>query len=245
MIRRKMRLIAVAGLVFMLTWVLVGGAVAAKPEAAGAPPEIARGVFVNDGFSSPTWYPPEEDTDSYRWAPRIYWAVPSIGVLVNPTASPFGAGEFDDVVTEVAKGFAAWNDVDTNYSAAVSRDDEVSPSLEDPDGVNTVSWGTMDGAGGTIAVCYFWYWVNTKELIDCDIIFDLDEPWSISEEVPGYALDVRNIATHEAGHTLVLGDLRSPKDGALTMHAYTWLGDDVKRTLGSGDSLGIEAIYGD
>ena len=35
MIRRKMRLIAVAGLVVMLTFVLVGGAVAAKPEPAG------------------------------------------------------------------------------------------------------------------------------------------------------------------------------------------------------------------
>ena len=204
---RKMRLIAVAGLALMLTFALAGGAVAAKPEAAGAPPEIARGVFVDYGFSSPPWYPDEcEDTDSYRWAPKFYWADPSIvEVEVNATASGFAE---DDVVAEVRKGFAAWNDVGTDYSATVSRDDEVSPSLDDPDEVNTVSWGTMDGAGGIIAVCYFWYWPNTKELIDCDIIFDLAEPWSISEEVPDGAFDVWNITAHEAGHTLVLGDLR-------------------------------------
>jgi len=53
------------------------------------------------------------------------------------------------------------------------------------------------------------------------------------------------VMTHELGHTLVLDDLRSPKDGALTMHAYTWLGDDFKRDLGTGDILGIEEIYGE
>ena len=51
--------------------------------------------------------------------------------------------------------------------------------------------------------------------------------------------------THELGHTLLLDDLRSPRDGALTMHAYTWLGDTIKRTLGSGDMQGIKKIYGD
>ena len=35
------------------------------------------------------------------------------------------------------------------------------------------------------------------------------------------------------------------KDGALTMHAYTWLGDTIKRDLGLGDILGIQAIYGE
>jgi len=243
MIKRKMRLIAVAGVALMLTFVLVGGATAAKP--AIPPPEIERGVFVDYGYRFPPWYPPEDETDSYKWAPKYYWAAPSIDVLVNPTASPFGAGKLDAVVTEVEKGFGAWNGVGTDYSATVSRDNAAGPSLDEPDYTNTVSWGYIDGTGGIIAVCYYWYYVNTKELIDSDIIFDEDEPWSISATVSDYAYDVWNIATHEAGHTLVLGDLRSPKDGALTMHAYTWLGDDVKRTLGLGDILGIQAIYGE
>ena len=117
--------------------------------------------------------------------------------------------------------------------------------MDEPDDVNSVSWETIDGPGGIIAVTYFWYNVRTKELVDCDIVFDADESWSISTPVPSGKFDVQNIATHEAGHTLVLDDLRSPKDGALTMHAYTWQGDIGKRDLGSGDELGIQAIYGE
>jgi len=211
-----------------------------------APPEIEMGMFVNRPLSSPPWYPDEcEDTeDTYRWAPMYHWVDPSIDVLVNPTANTF-TKEFDAVVAEVGKGFGAWNAIGTSYSAAVDRDDTVGPSPDYPDGVNTVSWGEIDGPGGTIAVTYFWYYTATKELIDCDIVFDTAESWSISATVPGDKFDVWNVATHEAGHTLVLSDLRSPKDGALTMHAYTWPGDDFKRTLGTGDTLGILEIYGE
>jgi len=214
-------------------------------EVPNAPPEIEMGMFVNRPLSSPPWYPDEcEDTeDTYRWAPMYHWVDPSIDVLVNPT-NPFDGG-FDAVVAEVEKGFNAWNDVGTSYSAAVERNDGVGPSLDAPDYLNTVSWGEIDGPGGTIAITYFWYYVNTKELIDCDIVFDVAEPWSISGEVPFDKFDVWNVVTHEAGHTLVLSDLRSPKDGALTMHAYTWPGDDFKRTLGTGDTLGILEIYGE
>jgi len=215
-------------------------------------PDIEMGMFVNRPLSYPPWYPHEcEDTDSYRWAPRYYWPVPSISVYVNPLGSGDVDGD-DDIdendrngaVAAVVTAFGQWNGENTDYSATVTRNDSVGPSLDyPPDEINTVSWGTIDGPG-IIAITYFWYDVRTKELIDCDIVFNKDAPWSISEEVPSTRFDVRNIAAHEAGHTLVLDDLRSPRDGALTMHAYTWLGDDVKRDLGSGDKLGIQAIYG-
>lgn len=212
---------------------------------ATTPPEIERGVFVDYGHSSPPWYPPEEETDSYRWAPKYRWADPSIEVDVNPTASGFSTEKLDAVVDEVGNGFAAWDTASGPFGATVSRDDGASPSLDEPDYSNTASWGGIDGPGGIIAITYYWYYTATKELIDADIVFDAAEPWSISATVPSDKFDVWNIATHEAGHTLVLQDLRSPKDGALTMHAYTWLGDAVKRTLGSGDILGVRAIYGD
>ena len=246
----KGKKILTIGLALMAALALLTLAVAGpgqgKRGGNAAPPEMERGTFVNIPYwTTPPWYPPEEETNSYRWAPRCYWAVPALVVKVNPTASPFAEGERDPVVAEVAKGFAAWDAASAPYSAAVSRDDGVAPSLVTPDGVNTVSWGEIDGQGGIIAVTYYWYYVNTKELIDCDIVFDAAEPWSISEGVPDDKFDVCNIAAHEAGHTLVLADLRSPKDGALTMHAYTWPGDSVKRTLGSGDILGIQEIYGE
>jgi len=245
----KTKIIVVSILLLIVVAFMFGcgrflGEMVTRPQA--LPPEIEMGMFVNRPLSSPPWYPDEcEDTDSYRWAPKYYWAYPTIDVLVNPTASPFNEDEFDDVVVEVGKGFDAWNEVGTEYEAAVSRDDGVGPSVDESDNTNTVSWGEIDGPGGIIAITYFWYYVATKELIDCDILFDEDELWSISTTVPVDKFDVWNIAAHEAGHTLVLADLRSPKDGVLTMHAYTWPGDDVKRDLGSGDILGIQEIYGE
>jgi hypothetical protein len=214
-----------------------------KPELTS--PIIQRGVFVDHGYSSRPWYPPSEETKSYRWAPRIYWVADDlpIDITVYTKNAPFGA--FDAVLP----AFDQWDE----NTLADLYDTTSENSENDPPGAvlwdgNTMSWMEIDNAGGIIGVCYYWYWTNTKEMIEFDIIFDKDENWLATdnpENMPTLTqFDVWNIAIHELGHALVLGDLRSPKDGALTMHAYTWKGDDFKRTLGSGDILGIQKIYG-
>jgi hypothetical protein len=52
------------------------------------------------------------------------------------------------------------------------------------------------------------------------------------------------MATHEFGHN-GLSDLRPPKDQELTMYAYSSLGEIKKRSLGTGDILGIQKLYGE
>jgi len=230
-----MKRVLFAALVITALLLSLAGTVAA----AGSPSkDIERGVFVDHGYSSPPWYPPAEETDSYQWAPRCYWDDPSIDVTGYTKDAPVDA--FD----AVTPAFAEWDgNTSTTIYGTVSEDTSATPPGAVLDEENTMSWDVIDGPRGIIAVCYYWYWVNTKELIEFDIVFDKDETWS-TIGAPG-AFDVQNIATHELGHTLVLGDLRSPKDGALTMHAYAWLGDTTKSDLGSGDILGIKAIYGD
>ena len=219
------------------TW----GAIKSGNGVRAAPPAIAMGEFVNIPlYSSPPWYPPEEETDRYRWEKRLHWASDDLPVdtdvyTVGAPGGAFGA---------VTPAFEEWDGYTsaTIYGTTV-EDAETTPPGAVRDGSNTVSWGIIDGPGDIIALCRYWYWVNTKELIEFDIVFDAGDPWStIGAED---AFDVLNVMTHELGHTLVLGDLRSPKDGALTMHAYTWPGDTVKRDLGSGDILGIQKIYGE
>jgi len=213
-----------------------------KPEL-GAP-VIERGVFVDHGYSSPPWYPPEEETDRYQWGPKIYWAredLPvDISIYTEDELIPI-SGTFE----AIKSGFTVWdNETDTSlYGSITERNGSWSGIALDDE--NTVAWGEIDGPGGIIGVTYYWYYTATKEMVEFDIVLDSEESWSLTGEENAFAFDVQNIATHEAGHTLVLGDLRSPKDGALTMHAYTWLGDIVKRTLGSGDILGVRAIYGE
>jgi hypothetical protein len=208
-----------------------------KPEL--GTPKIERGVFVDHGYSSPPWYPPTEETDSYRWAPGIYWAEGNLLVDIKvytkaePISGTFGA---------IEAGFTAYDNETVTSLYGVTKDKSSRPGVV-LDGKNTVQWAAIDGPGGIIGVTYYWYYTATKQMLEFDIVLNSTETWSLTGAPD--AFDVQNIATHEAGHTLVLQDLPSPKDGALTMHAYTWLGDTTKRTLGVGDVLGVQAIYGE
>jgi hypothetical protein len=56
-------------------------------------------------------------------------------------------------------------------------------------------------------------------------------------------MDLQNIATHEFGHN-GLADLKPLKDAELTMYYASSLGETKKRSLGVGDILGIQALYG-
>ncbi len=202
-----------------------------------APPALETITFVNIPYwSSPPWYPPEEETDTYRRIMGgLHWAgedLPVQCVIYTDGAPPgaFGA---------IEAAFETWDGavIDTDIYGTI-HDGGAHPEVN-----NSVSWGAIDGPGGIIAQTSFSYWPNTKELAGFDIVFDEDEDWST--DVAEDTFDVQGVMTHELGHTLTLDDLRSPRDGALTMHAYTWPGDVGKRDLGAGDILGIQAIYGE
>jgi len=255
--------ILVAAVVSLLVILVVSSAIPAGDKGQGTAgrnakaPEIEVVTFVNIPYwTSPPWYPPEEETDTYRLVRGgIQWANEDIPVdcVVYTSGAPEG------VFAAVTPAFAEWESwTSTDIYGTISEDGGTPPGLT-YDEENTVCWGTIDGPGGTIAVTQFVFWVNTKKLIEFDILFDKDEVWLATHEsgtLPDSSdpenpypdtgqFDVWNVGTHELGHTLVLDDLRSPRDGALTMHAYTWPGDDLKRTLGTGDTLGIQAIYGE
>ena len=62
--------------------------------------------------------------------------------------------------------------------------------------------------------------------------------------------DLQNAATHEVGHWLWLGDLRSPQDVGMTMYGTIGAGagevfvsERHKDTLGLGDVIGARALY--
>lgn len=236
---KKFLIILVGILVLMLSGSLVVAQGKPRSDKIQAP-KIERGVFVDYGYSSPPWYPPTEETDTYRWAPRIKWAAGSLPLTVKVYT---GTEPISGTFPVIKAGFTAWDtETGTSLYDSIAEITSSGPGVV-LDGENTVQWGTIDGPGGIIGVTYYWYYTTTKEMVKFDIVLDSSESWSLTGAED--AFDVQNVATHEAGHTLVLQDLRSPRDGALTMHAYTWLGDTVKKTLGLGDILGVEAIYGE
>jgi len=106
------------------------------------------------------------------------------------------------------------------------------------DGYNVVSWGAY--RYGVIAVTYIWY--SGDRIIESDTRMNTWFKWSLSGEAG--KMDVQNIMTHEFGHWCGLNDLYNDNDYYLTMYGYASYGETYKQTLGYGDTLGLQAVYG-
>lgn len=107
------------------------------------------------------------------------------------------------------------------------------------DGYNVISWGSY--RTGVIAVTYIWYVGDT--IIETDTRLNTYYKWSLTGE-PN-KMDVQNIMTHEFGHWCGLDDLYDDRDYWLTMYGYASYGETYKRTLGLGDILGLQKVYGE
>lgn len=169
----------------------------------------------------------------------IHWNPADLPVeyYINSAGTPDTAWEFYNI----QEAFQTWevdprSTMDYTYMGTTSRGEDVY------DGYNVVSWDYMDGVGGVLAHCVYRYWIASRELIEFDITFDEYETWSVSGEAGKF--DVRNVGTHEVGHTLVLKDLYDPLDGDETMYGYSSTGQIKRRTLYVGDVAGLRFIYG-
>ncbi len=114
------------------------------------------------------------------------------------------------------------------------------------DGTNVMVWyesnwtGSTGRPSGTIAVCRYWY--SGGRTTDADIAFNGENyTWSASGEAG--KMDIQDIATHETGHFLGLGDLYGSGDTAKTMYGYSGSGETSKRSLHSDDIAGVNALY--
>ena len=56
--------------------------------------------------------------------------------------------------------------------------------------------------------------------------------------------DIQATATHEEGHSMGLDHVHPPRDARLTMYPFITEGDTGFRTLGCGELLGVNALYG-
>jgi len=140
------------------------------------------------------------------------------------------------VVTAIKASASAW-DEQTSF-AVFSYQGKTSRSAGRRDGYNVVAWGRYQA--GAIAVTYIWY--RGTNILETDTIMNTFYRWSLSGEAR--KMDAQNIMTHEFGHWCGLNDLYQDKDYWLTMYGYAGYGETYKRTLGLGDTLGLQAVYG-
>lgn len=255
--------------VVVLLFGLLGGAgpVAADPPDDVLPPGLALREFIHhpkgEGrpgqISEPLCTDPTTNNtvncDSYGYS-GIHWANPSgVPYYVNPNFSAKKSPALSKAAAPAAinASFGTWDAANNRLSYSYKGTTGVKSSKYD--GKNVVLWGPAYGA---IAVTRVWYWTATKEIAEFDILLGNNFSWTYTVPTgvdPAVAYDdpdnsglagtydVRNIMTHEAGHTLLLADLYDATDSALTMYGYGALGELKKDTLGYGDVLGVNAIY--
>lgn len=194
--------------------------------------------------------------DLFRYE-GLHWSTSKLPVLyyVNPKYSGVSSAE---TVAAIKASFEAWDaSVDvyhaeweqTGYHVGIDlyNDNVQTTRLSGArlNGKNTVSWATL--GTGILARTTVWYYTTTKEIAEFDIVFNRLYKWGIDPDGEGpitiNAFDIQNIGTHEAGHTLHLGDLYNNPSSELTMYGYGSIGEVKKRTLGYGDIHGAQYIY--
>jgi len=171
----------------------------------------------------------------------IKWKSLPISYVVNPEVEAIVPGA-------VLAGNETWDTVtskellNNNYSldATANWDGDY------PDGRNEYSMGNYPQSG-VIAVTVVWSGVpigsKGRQIIEFDVMFDTDFTWG-DATLNSAVMDLQNIAVHESGHGVGLGDIYSSSCSEVTMYGYSNYGETEKRTLEQPDIVGLQKMYG-
>ena len=184
--------------------------------------------------------PPKDNGDVYKiWFNRYTVSYVPMDMIVytdNPDDLPA-----QSVAAAVTSAANAWetatsdNIVDTVTSQSGTASTEYNHE-------NAAFFGDYSDPN-VIAVATVWYDRRSKQLLECDIMFNTDWTWGDATVNPS-VMDMQNIATHELGHCFNLADIYDSSQNHLTMYGYSYPGDYEKRTLEAGDIAGIQSLFG-
>ena len=190
-------------------------------------------------------YPTEPDTSScYGFLARgAKWKTIE-PYIVNPINTRNLSNTFvtNNLALDITKWEAAanFNILGDEISGVVDGADTIST-----DGKNEVYFADI-ASPGAIGVTIIWGIFGGppkfRELVEWDHVYDdVDFDWGIGE---AGKMDFENIATHELGHSIGLGDLYTSECSEVTMYGYASDRETKKRSLESGDIAGIQKLYG-
>ena len=197
--------------------------------------EIGKVSFVHYAKPTNKAKPPVDgDVDKYKLFPRgLKWTE-----TVDYSVNYWGSGlDGNGVMEALEASLEVWDD-ETNFELFATPLETSMGNAVIFDGANLVFWDDLND--GVIAMNTFWYYKESGEIVESDVVFNTDYAWSLSGEET--KMDLQNIATHEFGHN-GLADLYNPRTSELTMYGYSSEGETKKQTLGTGDISGIQELY--
>lgn len=165
--------------------------------------------------------------------------------IVNP-ANTEGLG-YTFVINNLATDIGKWEAVagaDILGVGSSTKEILVADTVATDD-KNEVYFADVDYEGA-IAITIVWGIFGgppfARELVEWDQVYDdVDFDWSASGEAG--KMDFENIATHELGHSVGMGDLYTSECLEQTMYGYAGYGETKKRSLESGDITGVKTLY--
>jgi len=151
------------------------------------------------------------------------------------------------VFNTLTAGIAKWENaaVFNILGDGTVTDTTLAADTSAPDNQNEVYFADLSDPN-TIAVTIVWGIFGgptfNRRLVEWDQIYDdVTFNWSMSGEAG--KMDFENIATHELGHSVGMGDLYNSKCSAETMYGYATFGETQKRDLNTGDIVGVNKLY--
>jgi len=173
--------------------------------------------------------------------------------IVNPANIRGLLGDF--VFANIGADIAKWEDasdgvVGNSLGSNILGDGSSTTSAlladtSSPDGQNEVYFADVSRSG-VIAVTIVWGIFSgppfARELVEWDQVYDdVDFDWSSNGEAG--KMDFENIATHELGHSVGMGDLYDSVCSQETMYGFANFGETKKQSLNTGDITGINKLY--
>lgn len=173
-------------------------------------------------------------TSAQYGSKMIKWSSKKMTYKVNLKGAPATA------LSAIKAAAAAWTNVTSCPFKFVYGGKSTSTNHTSNDGINLVNFANM-GSTSVLAQNLYFYYPSTGYMAESNIQFNTYYKWSTNLASGTY--DVRNVGTHEFGHSLSLADLYGSADKQKTMYGYCSKRETKKRSLTSDDIAGIRYLY--
>jgi hypothetical protein len=202
----------------------------------------------------------------------IHWANPNaIPYYINTAGSTVNA---DTAIAAIKAAFDTWDNADGRLGYSCIGTTVATAGVRDGYNVVSWRDTSQYPNAIAVTIVWYKYNRFNREIVEVDTLMNSTLAWShtpptypqgtpsTGPDLSGRATpvasryvdptdtgvsgtyDIQDIMTHEAGHWIMLGDLYSSRDRLLTMYGYGATGELTKDTLGYGDELGVERVYG-